>query len=99
MEEISRGTGERDRKMRNYRHERKECSTMRDVQREETRRRARDTISMLFARRRRVRARTPPPSEHTLTHFPEIILSRKKIFYTEKNLNVPRHSAEKSKSM
>lgn len=57
------------------------CGT---VQREEMRHRARDTISMLFVRRRRVRARTPRPSEHMLTHFPEIILSRKKFFTLKK---------------
>lgn len=72
---------ETDWKIRNYRHERKrmfnhvECSERRRVVEHET-------PSLCFSRVDT--ARTPPPSEHTPTRFPEIILSRKRIFISKK---------------
>lgn len=85
MEEISHGRERPTEKYETIDMRENECSTMWNVQREETRRRARDTVSMLFARRRHVRARTPPLSEHTLTRFPRNNSVSQKNFYIGKN--------------
>jgi len=69
-----------------------ECSTMWNVQREETRRRARDTVSVLFARRHRENITTLRTHAHTLPRNNSI---SQKNFYIEKNLNIPRYTIEK----
>lgn len=83
--------------MRNYRHERNECSTVRNVQREETRRRARDTVVRFSRTVAAYERKHRQSSRMGRSHTSEIILSRERIFMLRENPNVLKSRVEESK--
>lgn len=70
---------------------------MRNVQREETRRRARDTVVRFSRTVAAYERKHRQSSRMERSHTSEIILSRERIFMLRENPNVPKSRVEESK--